>query len=392
MRRGRRIKMKKGKFLEFALCFLFLILPGDGSRGETLEEVVNPKTISNTWVSDMAGVIDPPAENRLNTLITELERKTGAEIAVVTIRRTDGRTPKEFATALFNRWGVGKEGKDNGVLVLLVMEARRVEVETGYGIEGILTDGKVGEILRTFMVPRFKQGDFGGGVAAGVDEIVKTISGEEITLPIPGEPEHKQQTLSEKFKKRGSSSEDDNFWGLLILPLVILLALLGIYLVWRFLAPLCSKCGKRMRLLTEKQDDAYLIFYQKFEEELGSVDYQVWRCDDCQEMKIETRRFGGYSECPQCKHYTLYIHTIQLLEPTYTRQGLEEVRKKCRFPDCKYTASEKRKIPRLVKSESIGWSGGDSDRDWSGGDSGGGRSGGSFGGGSSGGGGAGASW
>jgi len=67
--------MKKGKFLEFALCFLFLILPGDGSRGETLEEVVNPKTISNTWVSDMAGVIDPSADNQLSSLIEELERK-----------------------------------------------------------------------------------------------------------------------------------------------------------------------------------------------------------------------------------------------------------------------------------------------------------------------------
>jgi uncharacterized protein len=79
------------------------------------------------------------------------------------LRRTQGATPKEYATELFNRWGVGKREADNGVLLLVSLGDRRVEIETGYGMEAILPDAVAGEILDTAVVPRFRAGDIPGG-------------------------------------------------------------------------------------------------------------------------------------------------------------------------------------------------------------------------------------
>jgi uncharacterized protein len=84
------------------------------AEAETLAQVVNPKKARNSWVSDMARVIDSSGERRLNSLIDRLEQRTTAEIAVATIHRSDGHAPKEFATRLFNLWKIGKKGKDNG--------------------------------------------------------------------------------------------------------------------------------------------------------------------------------------------------------------------------------------------------------------------------------------
>ncbi len=351
------------------------------STGETLDKVINPRKAYNGWVSDMAGVIDAETKQRLNALIDQLERQTTAEIAVVTIRRTDDLTPKEFATELLNRWGVGKKGTDNGVLVLLVMESRRIEVETGYGVEGVLPDGKVGEILDTYATPRFKQGDFGGGLFAGVRAMAEVIAGEQLG------------DVSPQPAPRTSARGRFNPLAWLFGFGALVLAMLG-YVGWRrSQIRHCPHCNRRMRRLDEVQDDAYLSASQKFEEELGSVDYRVWRCDECQTCKIErvVRWSTSYEDCPQCGNRTLYLKSYTLREPTYEREGEEEITRTCRFAGCTYHRRELRRIPRRqrptpppISSSSWGSSGSSS--------GGGGSSGGSFGGGSSGGGGAGRSW
>jgi len=364
-------------------------------KAETPEQVVNPKTARNEWVSDMAGVIDNADERQINALVNSLEQKTGAEIAVVTIRRTDGRSPKEFATALFNRWGIGKKGKDNGVLVLLVMDARRIEVETGYGIEGALTDGKVGGILDRHVIPKFKKGDFSGGLLAGVQQIANIIVERGLAYPEVKEPQVGASGENESDFQRVVDDTKSPFYAntKFILLLSLLLVLLTGFVFYFYYTRFCPQCRKKMRRLSEKQDDAYLPADQKFEEDIGSINYRVWRCDDCEEMKIErkVRWLRGYSKCPQCKHRTISSHTIRVLEPTYRREGIAEKVKICLFPRCKYKESVKKSIPRRFDSGGGGGWGSSGGGSWSNG-GGGGGGGGSFGGGSSGGGGAGRSW
>ena len=128
------------------------------------------------WVNDFANVISAEYQNKLTALIQELEEKTSAEIAVVTIDSIAPYDEKEFARLLFDNWKPGKKGKDNGVLVLLAIKERRWRIETGYGVEGILPDGLCGEIGRNYMVPSFKEGKYGQGLYYGVAAIAKVIS------------------------------------------------------------------------------------------------------------------------------------------------------------------------------------------------------------------------
>ena len=125
-------------------------------------EVPNPRAQSR-WVSDGAGVISDADEIAINENIESLEKQIGVEIAVVTVETVDAASPKDFATELFNLWGIGKGDKNNGVLVLLVKGARRLEIETGYGVESVLPDGWLKSMQQSQMVPAFKRGDFGGG-------------------------------------------------------------------------------------------------------------------------------------------------------------------------------------------------------------------------------------
>jgi uncharacterized protein len=138
-------------------------------------------------VSDFAQVLDPSTTARLNALAAEVEERTTAEIAVVVVPTTAPMTPKEYVTALFNHWGVGKRGRDNGVMVLLAIHDRRVEIETGYAVEGILPDGHAGEIIRTTMVPAFTYDRWGEGLVAGTQHVAQVLLQQASTLPPPAE-------------------------------------------------------------------------------------------------------------------------------------------------------------------------------------------------------------
>ena len=392
------------KYISFKYCICILVITiftvglCAVSVSETLEQVINPKKVNNNWVSDMANVIGDSEKQSLNATISQLEKKTSAEIAVVTVRNTGNLIPKDFATKLLNLWGIGKKDKDNGVLVLLATDDRRIEVETGYGVEGLLPDGKIGGILDNNVVPEFKQGEFGKGLLAGVQAMADVIAkGESAeSQPVPAEPVH----LRSSFLG----------WIIVFVWIVFLsgFVTLAIYIIRRSRVRYCKQCGQKMRRLTEEQDDAYLSYDQRVEEGLGSVNYKVWRCDSCQISTIERsiRHLSKYEDCPKCKHRTVYVSSYVLKEPTYEREGLEEIKRVCRFPKCDYSDVEDRETPRRIRpstataitastialsSESSG-SGGSSGG-FNGSSSGGGSSGGgSFGGGSSGGGGAGRSW
>ncbi len=128
------------------------------------------------WVNDFAGVISQEYKQKLDSLITTIEEKTSAEIAVVTISSIAPYDEKEYARLLFDYWKPGKRGKDNGVLLLLAVKERRWRIETGYGVEGLLPDGLCGEIGRQYMVPYFKTGDFSQGLYQGVFRIYQVLS------------------------------------------------------------------------------------------------------------------------------------------------------------------------------------------------------------------------
>ncbi|MEQ9356323.1 TPM domain-containing protein [Coleofasciculus chthonoplastes] len=153
----------------------------------TVEEVPNPQQVNGTWVTDMANILSEDTESQLNQMISQLEIENGTEIAVVTVLETSpAASPKAFTTELFNHWGIGKADEDNGVLFLISTGDRRVEIETGYGIESILPDAQVGKIIETQITPFFKQNNFDAGTLAGTQALVVQLGGE--VNPIPANP------------------------------------------------------------------------------------------------------------------------------------------------------------------------------------------------------------
>ncbi|NLY29154.1 MAG: TPM domain-containing protein [Firmicutes bacterium] len=129
------------------------------------------------FVNDFAQVIDQRTRMELNGIAEKLRDNQGIEVAVVTVATTQPETPKQYATKLFNEWGIGGS-EDSGLLILLSVEDREIQVEVGYGLEGVLPDGKVGSILDDAVIPYFIEGDYGKGLLEGTKAFAQALSGE----------------------------------------------------------------------------------------------------------------------------------------------------------------------------------------------------------------------
>ena len=129
------------------------------------------------FVNDFGNVISPPVAAKIEALCYELREKTGAEMAVATFATIGDEDPDEYANRLFAKWGLGKKGKDNGVLLVIMLgERKRVRIETGYGLEGILPDITAGRILNNYVIPQFRRKDYDGGLLAGAQAIAGLIA------------------------------------------------------------------------------------------------------------------------------------------------------------------------------------------------------------------------
>ncbi|MBI2850791.1 MAG: TPM domain-containing protein [Chloroflexi bacterium] len=122
-------------------------------------------------VNDFAGLLSPQAEAQLEARLLQLEKDTTDEVTVVTITTLEGEDINDYAVGLFEKWGIGKKGQDNGVLFIMALEERKVRIEVGYGLEPVLTDGRAGRILDNEVVPAFKTGDYEAGIVNGVGAI-----------------------------------------------------------------------------------------------------------------------------------------------------------------------------------------------------------------------------
>ncbi len=166
-----RFYMKNHSKSAALILFPFLLLLAV-SPGLCQDEFPRPRGV----VNDFASVISPKHEAAIENLSREVFQKTGTAIVVATITSLEGDAIEEYANRLYEAWGIGKKGEDKGVLILLAAKERRVRAETGYGVEGILPDGLVGQIIDERIVPFFTQGDYGGGFLSGVSAIAQIVA------------------------------------------------------------------------------------------------------------------------------------------------------------------------------------------------------------------------
>ncbi len=173
----------KNKFLLTAILLTSGAFAGLPVHADELKDriaaVPNPRATYGGWVSDPYNILATRKAD-IDRLISEHERETSDEVAVVVLPTIGKIVPKEFATELFNTWKIGKAKKNNGVLVLHVLDQRRIEIETGYGAEGPLPDIKCKWILDEVVIPYFKEGSFADGHYEGVRAILRALSDPEI--------------------------------------------------------------------------------------------------------------------------------------------------------------------------------------------------------------------
>ncbi|MBT2187140.1 TPM domain-containing protein [Sphingobium nicotianae] len=150
------------------LATLLLALRPDAALAQTFPALTGR-------VVDNANLLDPATEQAISQKSEELERTTGRQLVVATVPSLDGYDVSDYGYRLGRAWGLGEKDKNNGVLLLIAPNERRLTIQVGYGLEPVFTDALSGRIIRDIITPMFKAGDFPGGISAGVDEIVRII-------------------------------------------------------------------------------------------------------------------------------------------------------------------------------------------------------------------------
>jgi uncharacterized protein len=156
------------------VAVLILLFVSVGGRVEAQDRFPRP----TGYVSDFAGVISADAERLITGMAQDVKAKTGAEIAVVTVGSTGGLDIEEYSLDLFMEWGIGEEGRDNGVLLLAAFEDKQLWIKTGYGLEGAIPDAEASRIYRNILRPAFRLGKYDEALVTATAELAELILAE----------------------------------------------------------------------------------------------------------------------------------------------------------------------------------------------------------------------
>ena len=420
------------------LSLLLAVSIGLPLEAITVDEVPNVHVRDrNQYVSNPSGILSPSAVSQLNNQIGALWTDTSVELVVVAVDEVDSSmTPEEFATKLFEKWGIGKSDKDNGVLLLLSRDDNAAIIRTGYGVEGALPDIIAGRIIRNGMFPLYREGKFDDGTIAGVEMISRVLR----------DPKLAEELKSKYANDSRRQTEDDlsgtelfnmylGFAAVIAVALLIFaiytisstgklddvqryralekystLMLFSVFLTLGMALPAyliliykmkrirrhkraCPHCGTNMELIDEEHDNDYLTPAQDTEEKINSIDYDVWHCPKCHQTEIlpYINRESNYTVCDRCGARAMSIVDRRTLrQPTVNSEGEGVDIYICK--NCGNQNNKRFRIPKkpdptaavaagAILGSALGRGGG-----------GGGFSGGSFGGGMAGGGGAGGGW
>lgn len=420
--------------MKFCLILFTLLFSTITVGQHSVSSVPNPKNSSrNGYVSNPDRILSADDVGLIDNYCHQIEQQDSFQVAFVILESIGDEEPKYFAGQLFNEWGLGHIGRDDGLLVLFVLDQRRIEFETGYGTETVLTDFQCVQLQQDYMIPHFRNEEYSIGLKAGAQALQAQLSGKIVDRHAARSQEQKQieyQRQREVDRKNRNRSLVISLvvWhaiGLLIFLIALLIIrfrndpydkynavkYFGLW-IWAILFPVThiivvifarrlrqryrdmvrfsGKTSEIMRKLSEEDEDEYLSRGQITEELVKSVDYDVWITDKSDDVLVLAYRplFTKYSTCPKCHFKTYYkAYDRQVVAPTYYSAGRGERKHEC--ANCKHVDLKTYHIARLRRtnrtSGSRGWIGG-------GGSSGGFSGGGSWGGGMSGGGGGGSSW
>ncbi len=176
------------------------------------------KPANNIYVQDYAGVISQADKQQILSIGQDLDKKTTAQVAVITVNSLEGQPIEDYALAVLRNWGIGTKEKNNGVLIVVAIKDRSSRIEVGYGLEGVLPDGKTGRIQDEYMLPYFKQNDYSKGILQGYKATASTIAKSEgVKLSAA-----KAEAAPQAKQKSSDSSWDNIFYALAIIGFLLI--------------------------------------------------------------------------------------------------------------------------------------------------------------------------
>ena len=177
----------------FSLALVFIMTLAFAARAADWPRPQGP-------VADYAKMIPDQYRKKITALSTELQQKTGAALVVATVPSLGDKSIEEAAVKIFEDWGIGQKGKDNGILLLVAKKERKMRIEVGYGLEGVVTDATAGRVRDKAILPFFKKGAFGEGVWLGIASLAKIIADDK-GVKLTGLP---KRPISKKNNSLGS--------------------------------------------------------------------------------------------------------------------------------------------------------------------------------------------
>lgn len=297
------------------------------------------------YINDFGDLLSPAAEARLRDQMLALFQATDIEFTIVTMERMSTYQHygeiEPFATGLFNNWGIGDADWNDGVMLLVVHRDRQMRIELGAGYSR--ADNRVVQgIIDEVVLPEFRNGDYALGIERGAVRLMADLR--EIR------PERKTGFLP--WVRR--SIEQLGYW---LLGLVGAVGAAGAWIVRRaarYRPRHCPKDGSTMTLLDEAADNQHLQAGQVMEEDLGSVDHDVWHCGQCGHTMREAYQgwFSRYGACRSCGYRTLHGNSYVVTEATTTSSGLRRTDYECQYCGTAYSTTST--IPQRSESSSSG--------------------------------------
>ena len=146
-------------------------------------------------VTDLSGTLTAAQVDQLDQQLVALERSKGAQLVVLMVRSTGGQDIESYSLAVAEANKIGRKGTDDGVLLLVAKDDRHVRIEVGYGLEGAIPDAATARIIREYIAPKFRTGDYSGGIGDAVGALTQLINGEPLPPPVQGNAEHERPGL-----------------------------------------------------------------------------------------------------------------------------------------------------------------------------------------------------
>jgi uncharacterized protein len=195
-------------------------------------------------VVDQANLLSPEQELGLSAKLEALETQTGRQFVIATVNSLEGRPIEDYGYRLGRTWGIGDEKRDDGVILLVAPSEKKVRIETGYGARVFLTDAVSSVIIRESILPRFKAGDFPGGISAGADQIIRMMS---------LSPQEAQRRAAEAARQEAERSES----GAGLIPVVFWLMIIAFVLLSMFR----RAAGRRYRRRGKSGIDPWIVVW-----------------------------------------------------------------------------------------------------------------------------------